>query len=109
MAVLSIQKASINGIEPNFNDADEGGDKFLKTGPVIIYLRNVSVEDITVTIASQVQNVPPGTARQDKNIIIRSDREIIIGQIDDAYADMNGYVHLSYSEAIGLSLAIIGF
>jgi len=106
MAVLTAQKADTDGIEPTFVNADEQGDIFLKTGQVIIYLKNDSASDITVTIISQVQNVPPGMARQDKAIFVKAGRETIIGNIDDAYADMSGYVHLSYSDVNSLLIAI---
>lgn len=106
MAILNVQRITLNGIAPTFQAADAAGDEFANSGQAYLHVRNGGAADITVTINSQqpcnygfdhdVQvSVPAGGERQ-------------IGPfLPGRFNDSNGRVHVSYSAVTGVTVAVV--
>jgi hypothetical protein len=108
MAVLSVETATVSGLEATDNAANAGGDSFANDGNTFLNVKNGSGGDITVTVNSQVTNPCPGQAAADIAVVITAGEERIIGPFNQqAFNNANGQVELTYSGVTSLTVAVI--
>lgn len=107
MAQLTVQNASTTGLEVTFAAAAAGGDKFQNDGHSIIEIINGGGGDITLTIAANVDNPPPGTAETNATVTVTAGERRHVWVPQAGYNDANGDVNLSYSGVSSVTIAII--
>lgn len=114
MATLTVQNASLDGLEPTYAAADAAGDEFsgqetglAVTARVLLHVKNGDASPHTVTVASQVDTPPAGTAAADKVVSIPAGEERIIGRFPAGLVDADGLVHVTYDAVTSVTVAAI--
>ena len=105
---LTVQAMSIDGIAPTYATAASGGDTFANNGKTFLHVKNGGGSSINVTLASQVDSPPAGTAASNKVIAVAAGGEKMIGPLPEyGYNDSGGLVHVSYSAVTSVTVAAI--
>lgn len=55
MAKLTVQNASLNGLDPDFENAAAGGDTFENDGSTVLHVKNGGGASIDVTVNSETK------------------------------------------------------
>lgn len=106
MATLAVQKVTLNGLGPSFVAASVGGDEFINTGRVMLYVKNGGASAVDVTINSQTQcNYG---FDHDVVVSIPAGGERIVGPFPKTrFDDANGKVQIAYSDVTSITVAAI--
>lgn len=109
MAVVAIQRVTLDGIGPTYQAADATGDTItVPTGAnVMVHVKNGDAAAHTVTLASQVTVPPPGTAEADEQVSVPAGAERMIGPVGRAFVDSDRIAHLSYTAVTGVTVAAV--
>lgn len=106
MATLSVQKVGLTGLAPTFAVASAGGDDFLNSGRVVLYVKNGGTSDQIVTVNSQT----PCNYGFDHDVVVTvpASGERIIGPFaKQRFDDPNGKVQISYSGVTSVTVAAL--
>lgn len=106
MAVISAEKFSQVGLTPTFTAADAAGDQFINTGGTFLFVTNASAAAIDVTIDS-IEPCNQGFDH-DMTVSVPAGETSQLGPFSyNRFNDSNGHVNVSYSTAVGLSVAVV--
>lgn len=106
MATLAPQKAEKAGTAVGFVAAGAGGDQYLWGSNRIARVKNGGAGAITVTAVAQ-RPCNQGVLHDNAAAIAAGAEESIGGLERAIYADASGYVHLTYSDASSVEVAIV--
>lgn len=108
MAALTIQELNKSGVTISYAAAAGGGDEFANNGKTFLHVKNGGGSPINVTIASQVDDPPPGTAASNVVIAVANGAEKMIGPFNqNGYNDTDGNVQVTYSGVTSVTVAAI--
>lgn len=109
MALLTSQSASAAGTQLSYASAAGGGDTFANSGKEFIHVKNGSGSPITVTIAAQhACSFGVTNAAHDLTVTVGAGADKMIGPFDkDRFNDTDGLVHVGYSLATSVTVAVI--
>lgn len=94
------------GLKPLYTACSADGDQFLNSGRDFIHIKNGAVSPQTVTAVGQTP-CNEGSLH-DLVIAIPASEERMIGPLPTTrFNDVNGYVQLTYSAVVTLTIAII--
>lgn len=109
MALLSVQQIAMAGAQITFNACAGGGDSFVNSGSVIIFIKNDDASSKTVTLAGTGPD-NFGLTGSFLNLAI----VVPAGQIwkggpfpPNRFNDANNQVQLTYSAVTSLTIAIL--
>ena len=107
MAALTVQTVQINGKLFTTASAAGGGDTFVNDGKTILYIKNDSGGDITVTVAAQNQVTIDGNplTLEDVPVIVSAGQEKFMGPFPTQFFNNSaGSVEITYSGVTSLSV-----
>jgi len=109
MAQLSIQQMSIAGIVPSYAAATiDTGDLAANNGKTFLHVKNGGASPINVTVASNYNNPPAGTAQEDIVVAVANGSEKMIGPFNmQGYNTVDGNIEITYSAVISVTIAAI--
>jgi len=107
MAILTVQKVTLAGLEPTFAAATETGDLFPNSGREFIYVKNSSAGALTVTVNSQT--ACNQGYDHDETVSVPAGKERMIGPFPKSRFDnADGRVQLTYSAGVtSLTIAVV--
>jgi len=106
MAILTVQQASLSGVNTTYGAAAGGGDQFANTGKAMIHVKNGDVSSKTVTVDSQ--KVCSQGFDHDAAVAIPAGEERMIGPFPkDRFNDANGDVQITYSAVTSVTIAVV--
>jgi len=106
LAVLTVQKISHAGLNPNFVAADVGGDEFANGGRTMLYVKNEGASQITVTIDS----AKPCNYGFDHDLTvdIPAGEDRIVGPFDPSrFNNSSARVAVTYSDVTSVTVAAL--
>lgn len=108
MAVITVQQASLAGLNPSYVAASATGDTVPNDGKLVLHVKNVNAASRTVTVASQ-KTATPGLSPSNNAVSVPATTgERIIGPFDATiWNDVNGNLVVTYSSEVGVTLAAI--
>jgi len=106
LAILSTQKAGKDGVTLQFTAAESGGDEFAAGRNRALYVKNGGASELTVTIKSQ-KPCDQG-ATHDLTVTVAAGSEAVIGDLEpERFANSDGRVEVSYSDATSVTVAVL--
>lgn len=110
MAQLIVQSLVPGGLLPNFDAAEVGGDSFLNSEGVMLFVKNEdgSIHTITIVPVDDPLGVPQLGVRGLSDIVIpvAATTGKAYFSVPDAYVSSGGLVNMTY-DAVGLSIAVL--
>lgn len=107
MANLSVQRAVLTGLAPNFVAASVGGDSVPPAGAAALIVKNGGASAITVTVATPGKT-EFGLDQPDLTISVPAGGERFIGPLTNRLVDPDtGGIQVTYSAVTSVTVAVV--
>lgn len=111
MSTLAVQEVSVSGLEATFASAAAGGDEFVNTGDILLWVKN-GATDCDVTITTQQSSLTVKgygeIALSNQTVTVTANEERLIGPFPTIrWNDANSKVQITYDDVSNVTVAAV--
>lgn len=108
---LNVEDVTLDGLDPTYNAASGGGDRFKPRGnvPIIVHVKNTDAAPHNVTVDDPRSAAPQGAIafNPDVQFAVPAGGEVMFPVTGARFTDSEGWINLAYDSVVGMTVALV--